>query len=837
MNAAPPPPYDWRGYLADQEATIRSRVSLILFIGATLVPLFSWLDYVLYPGSFSRFLNYRLLAAGLCLVLLLINRRWNFGYRSHFLGVAGYYITGLAIIRMTIETNGYASYYYAGLNLVFLTFCTVLTIRVKYMALHCAVLYGLFLSLVIYYGGNGRLDIFLSNNMFMLATIAIILIASTANQNLRYNEYRLRSELKVVKGQLERYSKLLEISVAESEEKYRRVVENANEAIVVIQDDTVRFVNPKAAELFGYTQLALVGQPYAEMVHSEDRHTAVQWLQMQLETQAVPASHSFRIIDQGGQVRWLESRMARLAWEGRPAVLQLISDITTRRQAERDLQRLATAIEQAAESILIIGTDYTIGYVNPAFERISGYERLEVIGQRLHSLAGPGKDEESFEAMLRCLDQGAPWNGRLVSHRKDDSLCPLETTISPIRDEAGAITSFVVVGRDVTHEEHLQRQLIQAQKMEAIGTLAGGIAHDFNNMLQAILGYGELLAMDMPTHERGYREIGEIIGAARKGAELVQQLLTFSRKLESKKRPLNLNQEVQQVRMLLARTIPKMIDIELALAEEIHIVNADAVQIQQALMNLAVNAKDAMPEGGRLTIATANVTLDETFVQTHLDARPGEYVRLRITDSGHGMSPEVLEHIFEPFFSTKGPGRGTGLGLAMVYGIVSSHDGFIVCDSHPDQGTAFSIYLPAIQQEAEITYLQEIEASLLVGWETILLVDDESAIRDLSQQALTKAGYEVLTAEDGESALELYRREHERVDLVILDLIMPGMGGRRCLQELFTINPTVRVLVASGYAPEGAATAALADGARAFLRKPFEIMQLLKAVRNLLDAA
>jgi CheY-like chemotaxis protein len=244
-----------------------------------------------------------------------------------------------------------------------------------------------------------------------------------------------------------------------------------------------------------------------------------------------------------------------------------------------------------------------------------------------------------------------------------------------------------------------------------------------------------------------------------------------------------------------------------------------------------------MPDGGKLIIATDNVTLDEEYCRTHLGVEPGDYVLLSISDTGHGMDRGTLEHIFEPFFSTKEPGRGTGLGLAMVYGIVNSHEGFITCESEPGKGTTFKIHLPAIKQEAEIRGVKEAEVFVGSGQETILLVDDETFIRDLGKQLLTMVGYKVFTARDGESALELYRKERDRIDLVILDLIMPGMGGRRCLEELLKVNPQARVVISSGYAPVGSTKDALAGGAKAFVGKPFEIGYMLKVVREVLDSA
>jgi CheY-like chemotaxis protein len=292
---------------------------------------------------------------------------------------------------------------------------------------------------------------------------------------------------------------------------------------------------------------------------------------------------------------------------------------------------------------------------------------------------------------------------------------------------------------------------------------------------------------------------------------------------------------VESVRLLLERTIPKMIHMEFRLTEDLKIVNADPGQVEQILMNLAVNAKDAMPEGGKFIVETANVTLDENYCMMHHLAQPGEYVQLTVSDTGHGMNRKTLEHIFEPFYTTKETGRGTGLGLATVYGIVKSHNGHITCYSEPAEGTTFKIYLPAIEFMGKIVRPQEEATISRGGTETILLVDDEEPIRILGAQILEEFGYTVLTAADGESGLQLYQEERDKIALVILDLIMPGMGGKRCLVELLKINPEARVAIASGYSPDGPTREILKNGAKGFVSKPYDIRQMLNVVREVLD--
>lgn len=397
------------------------------------------------------------------------------------------------------------------------------------------------------------------------------------------------------------------------------------------------------------------------------------------------------------------------------------------------------------------------------------------------------------------------------------------------------------ISRDITErrrveeaKELLQEQLLHSQKMEAVGTLAGGVAHDFNNILQIVLGYSELILSEDNFPSTYRADLEKILQASRGGADLVQRLLTFSRKTEARPRPLNLNRRIEQLQKMLSRTIPKMIEIELVLADDLAPINADPTQMEQVLMNLAVNARDAMPDGGKLSIRTENVTLDAHYAKTHLGAKPGPFVMLSVSDTGKGMDKEIVQHIFEPFFTTKRPGEGTGLGLAMVYGIVKQHGGHIMCYSELLQGTVFKVYFPAIVRDEKPT--ESVPRPLPRGGsETILLVDDEELVRDLGVRILTKAGYTVITASDGRKALELYETNRQEISLVILDLIMPHMGGKKCLDELLGLDPAVKVVIASGYSADAPTKEALKSGAKGFVNKPYDIRQVLDVVREVLD--
>ncbi len=372
-------------FLKDQEPLVRGRVTIILLIGATLVPFFGWVDYLLYPGLFKQFMTYRLFTAVFCLFLCLINQTWNFGYKSFYLGVVGYYLTGLSITKMVMETNGYASPYYAGMSLVFLTFCTVLNIRVRYLIVHSILLYFIFVLSVIASSNHRYLDLFVGNNMFIISTIAIILIASFVNHRLRWNEFLLETELKEVYAKLKQYSSQLENKVVESQEKYRLVVENANEAILVVQDEFFRFANPKALEVFGCTESELFSRPYVEFLHPDDRREVAERLSKLLDCSLPADTYSFRIIAKDGNIKWLEIRMALVTWEDRPAALNLLNDITERKRAEEALKEAHRELERRVKE--------RTAELEAAQEELVRKERFAMLGNLIavvsHELRNP----------------------------------------------------------------------------------------------------------------------------------------------------------------------------------------------------------------------------------------------------------------------------------------------------------------------------------------------------------------------------------------------------------------------------------------------------------------
>jgi signal transduction histidine kinase len=388
--------------------------------------------------------------------------------------------------------------------------------------------------------------------------------------------------------------------------------------------------------------------------------------------------------------------------------------------------------------------------------------------------------------------------------------------------------------RMMSEQKQLEKELQQAQKLEAVATLAGGVAHDFNNLLQTVQSFSEILLQQKNQDDPDYYEINEICTAAKRGGELTRQLLTYSRKIKSEKRPINLNDQAHQAHRLLRRTVPKMIEIDLRLEEDLKLVDADPVQIEQVLMNLAINARDAMPDGGRLVIMTATVRRPEKNSGTKPLSPSREWVLLSVSDTGHGMDKDTLEQIFEPFFSTKAPGKGTGLGLSMVHGIIKNHDGRITCRSIPGKGTCFRIYLPAVESCMKKKPIEE-KMKYQGGNETILLVDDDEAVRHTGKERLERAGYTVLTASEGEKALDIYRKKKLKINLVLLDLIMPGMGGVSCLYELLQTDPGLKVVIISGYSPDEETMEVIEACTNGYLRKPYTGDQLLCTVRKALD--
>jgi PAS domain S-box-containing protein len=518
-------------------------------------------------------------------------------------------------------------------------------------------------------------------------------------------------------------------------------------------------------------------------------------------------------------------------------------EISERRQTETALraseERYRELFNSINDLVYTHDLDGRILTINPTPFQHLGYRPEEIVGRPITDFM-PFENRQAFDDdyLIRIRQQGvAEGVFKILVKKRTPHYIEYRNSLVQPEGEEPYVSGM---GRDVTERilaerelRDLEEQLFQSQKMEAIGKLASGVAHDFNNILHAISGYLQLLRTSQGPIGPDHPYLVEIETVVESAAGLVHQLLTFSRKEQLPLGPLDLNRQVRETVKILKRTIPRMIDIQTRLAEDLKPVNANQVQIEQVIMNLVTNAKDAMPRGGRLVISTYNVTLDDKYARSQVDVEPGEHIRLTVSDSGHGMDRDMVKQIFEPFFTTKAAGQGTGLGLSTVYGIIKRYGGHITCHSEPNQGTTFQVYLPAL---AEVEVLAEPMKAPPVtgGQETILLVDDEPAVLDIACDILERYGYSTLTARTGEEALEVFRDKANDVGAVVLDLNMPGMGGPACLEQLRLLSPGVKVLIASGYAPDEQKS--VRDQAEGMLRKPYRLTELVRKIREVLDA-
>lgn len=513
----------------------------------------------------------------------------------------------------------------------------------------------------------------------------------------------------------------------------------------------------------------------------------------------------------------------------------LKQEIIDRKQAQEDLLHLATAIEQAAEGIVITEKDGTLRYANPAFERITGYSQKEIKGQNMAIFRSDHHDESFYKDMWRNTLSGNVWSGRVTTKKKNGETCQLELTLSPVRDSADNVISVVVVNRDVDHEIQMEKELRQAQKMEAIGTLAGGVAHDFNNILAAILGYTELSLLDLPKENHVRERLKEVLKAINRAKELVNQILSFSRQNEKEMRPVEPALIVKEALKLLRASLPSTIEMRTNIVVNGVTVLADPTQIHQVVMNLCTNAGHAMRKnGGTLEVSLTNEEIDIDKTLSNPNLNPGSYLKLTVKDTGDGIEPSLMEHIFEPFFTTKEPGEGTGMGLAVVHGIVQRHGGTISVESEPGMGTTFQLLLPRINRKVLPKDNSDI-VKFPTGKERILFVDDEETIVDIGQAILKSLGYEVVTSTSSLVALETFKAEPGIFDLVITDQTMPKMTGVELAKSCMRIRPDIPMILCSGYSQTITAEEARMMGIREFIMKPFSIETIAETIRKVFE--
>jgi len=632
--------------------------------------------------------------------------------------------------------------------------------------------------------------------------------------------------------------KRIEKALQDSEEKYRDLFENANDLIQSIAPDgSIHYVNRAWRETLGYSEEELARLDFMDIIHPDYREHCMDLFRRVIagenidRVEAMFVTKSNRSIVVAGSINCIMKNGRVVATRG------IFTDITDRRLAEEFIKNI---LESVDESFIVIGRDYLITSANKAYCDKVKLPIQEVVGKHCykisHRLNKPCHEAGEDCAVLRTFQTGEPHIAVHTHYDKDKNPIFIEAKSFPLKDSLGRIVSAIEILNDVTDKMKLEEQLRHAQKMEAVGTLAGGVAHDFNNILTAIIGYGSLLKMKMGEHDPLRSNVDQILVSAERAAGLTQSLLAFSRKQPMSRQPVDLNFLVKRVEKLLVRLIGEDIEVRILPGDTNATILGDAGQIEQVLMNLATNARDAMPRGGLLLIETGLVELDSGFIRAHGYGRVGRYVHFSVTDSGTGMDENTRKRIFEPFFTTKEVGKGTGLGLAIVYGIIKQHNGYITVDSEPGEGAKFNVYLPLASAPAAHEHKLP-EASLPHGGTaTILVAEDDAIVRKLTTSVLEGFGYNVIEAADGNEAVEQFVKHQDTVQLLLLDLIMPKKSGREAYEAINRLKPGIKALFTSGYTAELIQEKSAGDNAFSFISKPSSPRDLLKKVRDILDS-
>jgi PAS domain S-box-containing protein len=631
--------------------------------------------------------------------------------------------------------------------------------------------------------------------------------------------------------------KRAEEALRESQEYLAGMISSAMDAIITIdQNHRIILFNHAAELMFGCPASEALGQPLdrflPERFRESHRKYVSEFGESKMTRRRMGSLGVVYGLRANGEEFPLEASISQVETNGKKLFTVILRDISERVQAEQRLRQQAALLDQAQDAILVSDLSNHILFWNKGAERIYGWTSEEVIGKEISSLLYRGHSPQ-FERATRTVIEKGEWVGELSQFTKTGKEIAAECHWTLVRDEAGQPTSILLINTDITERKKLEAQFLRAQRMESIGTLAGGIAHDLNNVLSPILMAVQMLQLKF-TDQESQRWLQLLRTNGERGAAMVKQLLSFARGIEGERIALQPQHLIREIVKILRNTFPKTIEIQLRVPDDLGAIAGDATQLHQVLMNLCVNARDAMPHGGQLLIEADNVYLDENYARMNLDAKPGHYVMISVSDTGEGIAPEILPKIFDPFFTTKEQGKGTGLGLSTVMGIVKGHGGFVNVYSEVNKGTQFKVFLPAIVSAPSTAAAGEKPVLPVGHGELILIVDDEEAIREITKGSLEAFGYRVLTASDGTEAVALYVQYRDEIKVVVTDMVMPYMDGPATIRALQRINPQVKIIATSGLAGNGKIAEAASAGVKTFLNKPYTADKLLNALAEIL---
>ena len=628
-----------------------------------------------------------------------------------------------------------------------------------------------------------------------------------------------------------------EKALREDENRYRSLVENSPDAIGISQEGRLVFVNSAAVRQFGAkTKEEMIGRKTEEIIHPADLPGALMHVRKRQEGEESIHPVEVRYLRLDGTTLPAEVIATVITFRDKAAVQFVARDITERKRAEEQIRKLSRAVEQSPASIVITDLAGRIEYVNPKFTQLTGYTFEEVRGQNPRVLKGDETPAEEYRRLWQTISRGDEWRGEFHNRKKDGGRYWELASISPVVDAEGRVTHYLAVKEDITDRKALEEQLRQAQKLDSIGRLAGGVAHDFNNMVQVILGNVDLALEKTPPGSTVHESLEEIRKAARRSADLTEQLLAFARKQTIAPSLVDLNTTVETLLTLLRRLIGGEVHLAWLPASDLGPVKVDPTQVHQVLANLCLNARDAIGDAGKITIQSGKAIFDEAYCAHHPTVTPGEYVSLSVSDEGCGMDKETLAHLFEPFFTTKGVGKGTGLGLATVYGIVEQNHGFIQVESEPAQGTVVRIYLPQHVDQPPATRPKAVPEVPKSRGELVLLVEDRPAIVAVVRRGLERLGYRVLTGSTPSEAIRIAETHASEIHLLLTNVVMPEMNGRDLARRLLPLCPEIKCLFMSGYPSDVIAQHGVTDKGMHFIAKPFAVAELAAKVREALEA-